>query len=1711
MRTGVLVRGLAVFVVVSAWQSASANWNWTGPSGGNWGNPNNWDPASVPDASGSASVPAGIAVQVTAAAACGGLYLDRGATLTVAATGSLVINGYSPLYGLLDNYGTVTWTNGDINPYNDGATFTGNIRNRAGALWDIQCDSRWIGSFISGSHESFVNEGALRKSAGAGASWVVSPLIQSGTVDVQAGTLYVSAGGELAGVLSATAGAVLRFNSGVFELGAATFAGDVEFTDGTCVLTVDMVDEVTVNGAVVEGTLAGTLNLGTSGVVQGTSLTVAGGAILNIDGGVYLYGPLVNEGTVHWRAGAVSVYSDEATYKGVISNRYGAVWDIQCDNYGLSGSAGFERFVNEGTLRKSAGAGFTYVGLPLVQQGQTDVQAGTLQCSAGGELVGDVSAGAGAAIRFNGGVYELGAATFSGDVVFSGGTCILTADMADDVTVNGANVKGTLAGTAQILSGGLANGTSLTVASGATLNIDGGMHVYGPLVNEGTVHWNAGHVTVYNDETTYTGVVSNRSGAVWDIRCDYQSIQGGYNTERFVNEGTLRKSAGANASNVGVRLIHSGLVDAQSGTIHCGGGGELTGDVSADASAAVRFSGGTFLVGNADFTGDIQFTSGTCVLSAGMVDEVTVNGAYVEGTVAGTLHLLGGGLNTGAMLTVAAGGRLNLLGGSLQPGSTMTVEVDGVLNIDGTAHLSGALVSEGTVNCLGGALHLYNDGGTYTGAISNRIGAVCDIQCDGFRVYQGWGVGSQHFVNEGTLRKSVGEGESYVAVRLVHTGLVDVQAGALLFQAGGEPDGQVVAATDAMVRFDGGTFLVDAADFTGDVLFTAGTCMLGESMVDEVTVDGANVEGTLAGRLRILRGNVAQGSTLAVTVDGELTIDGHTNLSGALVNEGEVRWIGGDVRVYNDGATYTGVVSNRVGAVWDIQCDGQSVFWWSGVERFMNEGTLRKSAGAGDTHLFIPLIQSGMVDVQAGTLYMQAGGELGGSVAAASGAAVRFANGTFDVGAAAFSGDVQFTGGTVDIGRGLFTGDVGFRGGTCQMDGDLAREIAIDGANLFVSGALTGTVSFLSGGLLPPGAALTIAPAGVVNIGGSASLYGPLINDGTVHWTDGGIGVYNDGGTYFGVISNRVGGVWDVQCDGQSVSWYWGLERFVNEGTLRKSAGAGNAVFNINFVNAGTVEARTGAIRLPNAPDLQDGMLRSMLAGDAPAGYTYVAGATTLDGRVGAFLADGFRPYSGDSFVLVRHDGLSGSFDGTDLPADVAWDTELDSSAFTITALNNAPEIAPIEDQETDEQVPFSFSIPGCDWDMANPRLIGVSIPTNSMDASCHPLSEEPDVWTIQAPPLPFDTASGIGYLVSPEPITQVTLHDHVYADSYVPDPSRAVVTYEFEAPVTVAGIEVVQHSNGITEIEGFAGDSLESLTSVGSVYSPAGQRTFTEGETSIFTFTAPAPGKYFRFVIRRTSLEDGYAAYRAYPLKAGNARIAPAYAPRNALAYSLLSGPVGASVDPDTGLFSWTPTEAQGPGFYGVEVVIGDGGSPELFATNSFSITVAEVNVAPVLGAIGNRNLHALEPLAVQAMATDTDLPANTLSFELVSGPSGLSVSPAGAVTWSPTEDDLGAHEVRVKVGDDAVPGLSDEEVFTVTISPECRIQEIAVTSGVVSVSWNSIAGRRYMLRTSPVPDLDPGSWEDVPPAVEASGPDASAPASPEVDSHFYRIQMLP
>ncbi|MEM8912141.1 MAG: putative Ig domain-containing protein, partial [Planctomycetota bacterium] len=153
---------------------------------------------------------------------------------------------------------------------------------------------------------------------------------------------------------------------------------------------------------------------------------------------------------------------------------------------------------------------------------------------------------------------------------------------------------------------------------------------------------------------------------------------------------------------------------------------------------------------------------------------------------------------------------------------------------------------------------------------------------------------------------------------------------------------------------------------------------------------------------------------------------------------------------------------------------------------------------------------------------------------------------------------------------------------------------------------------------------------------------------------------------------------------------------------------------------------------------------------------------------------------------------------------------------------------------------------------------------------------------------------------------------------------------------------------------------------------------------------------------------------------------------PQQTLTFSLAANaPDGASIT-DSGDFSWTPSESQGPGVFAFAILVSDGVTTS--ASETVTITVADVNNAPVLASIGNQSVNEHELLTFTATATDSDLPANTLTFSLGdNAPEGASITAGGVFEWTPGENQHGTHSIDVLVSDGL---LSGSETIVVTVA---------------------------------------------------------------------------
>jgi hypothetical protein len=162
---------------------------------------------------------------------------------------------------------------------------------------------------------------------------------------------------------------------------------------------------------------------------------------------------------------------------------------------------------------------------------------------------------------------------------------------------------------------------------------------------------------------------------------------------------------------------------------------------------------------------------------------------------------------------------------------------------------------------------------------------------------------------------------------------------------------------------------------------------------------------------------------------------------------------------------------------------------------------------------------------------------------------------------------------------------------------------------------------------------------------------------------------------------------------------------------------------------------------------------------------------------------------------------------------------------------------------------------------------------------------------------------------------------------------------------------------------------------------------------------------------------------------------------PAAQLTFSAAGLPPGATFNPATRRFTWTPTEAQGAGVFDVTFSASDS---DLTDEEIVRITVGEVNLPPVLAAIGNKTVDAGQDLTFTASATDPDTPANGLIFSLdPDAPAGATINPStGVFHWAPTHAQApGLFPVTVRVTDTGTPALADTETITV------RVNEIALT----------------------------------------------------------------
>ena len=627
----------------------------------------------------------------------------------------------------LENAGQGVWSDaGDILVAN-GGIFT----NSPTGVFDVRSDSRLRQG--NGARGQFTNAGTFRKSAGSQATTVEVNFNNSGTVDVQAGTLSLLGDGNDSGAFTVAAGTTLGFDGGNPTLTAGsmvTTSGALRFGNAI----------TTVNGSIAAATgstiafeagthifSAGSSLAGTTTVRFASPTNATFGGTFNVVGLTRAAGGQANfnsSGTTTQLAleggfiggSADLTVSDATTW---IAAGYNGNGHLRA-NGGIAITGPAPKQVANGTLDNSGLATWSDSGPLQIFQGGTwnNLPGSTLEArndaamqGLTGQLGRFLNAGLFRKTPSSGTTQVSVAVTNSGTIHVQTGTVLLdgpltnlsgttltggTFQVQTTLQIPGADIHTNAA--ILILDGvssnisrdgqrtdALANLTAntadgrITIRNGRALTTGGSFDNAGLFTMEDTGiltlqgNWNnSGQFQWYGSGNVGSSMVTrfdNRAGATFDIRGDAQFR----NNSNFFNAGAVRKSAGTGVSTFErTGFNNGGMVEVQAGTLRLAGGGASTGRFTVQAGTTLEFAGGTHLLAAAsavDGAGQVAFSA-----PPGGGSTSIVQGSY---TVTGSTRVVSGfNLATFSVSFLSATpittGDLTLIGGPAYFGTDAT-------------------------------------------------------------------------------------------------------------------------------------------------------------------------------------------------------------------------------------------------------------------------------------------------------------------------------------------------------------------------------------------------------------------------------------------------------------------------------------------------------------------------------------------------------------------------------------------------------------------------------------------------------------------------------------------------------------------------------------------------------------------------------------------------------------------------------------------------------------------------------------------------------------------------------------------------------------------------------------------------------------------------------------------------------------------------------
>ena len=428
--------------------------------------------------------------------------------------------------------------------------------------------------------------------------------------------------------------------------------------------------------------------------------------------------------------------------------------------------------------------------------------------------------------------------------------------------------------------------------------------------------------------------------------------------------------------------------------------------------------------------------------------------------------------------------------------------------------------------------------------------------------------------------------------------------------------------------------------------------------------------------------------------------------------------------------------------------------------------------------------------------------------------------------------------------------------------------------------------------------------------------------------------------------------------------------------------------------------------------------------------------ANTLTYSIQSDPSHGIVSLSGNEVTYTPEPNYNGDDSFTYKANDGALDSNTATVSLTISPVNDAP-LAVNDIASTDEDITLTIAkstllANDSDIDGDTLGLINVSNPINGTVV----ISGSDVVFT---PDLNFNGTANFDYAISDGDLTDtatVTVTVNPVNDAPVAD-SQSISTDE-DTPVAIvlSGSDIEGNTLAYSIVNGPSNGTLGTISGNEITYTPAldyvGSDSFTFKANDGMVDSPPATVSITVTAVNDSPVLALIGNQTVDELTNLNFTVS-ATDPDNSLTYSLINAPTGATINPTTGVFSFTPTEAQGPGEYTLTVNVSDGNSTD---SEEIIITVNEVNTVPVaLDGSVSTNEDTIKTITLSA--TDSDFPVNTLTFSIVSGVNHgvLGIISGNKLTYTPSADYNGGDAFTFKTNDGNVD--SNTATVTITVDP--------------------------------------------------------------------------